>query len=137
MNEIYCLLLGGTVYFLLGSLHLAFTFFGRHFQAREQRVVEAMQSVAPRITAQTTMWRAWIGFNASHSLGAIVLGLFVIVMALDYPTILLGSGRLLALVNGASFFYLFLAWRYWFRTPLIGIGLATGCFLAATWIGMT
>ena len=27
------------------------------------------------ITPQTTLWRAWIGFNASHSLAAILFGL--------------------------------------------------------------
>jgi hypothetical protein len=30
-----------------------------------------------------------------------------------------------------SFAYLAIAVRYWFRTPLIGIALATACFLGA------
>ncbi len=28
-----------------------------------------MQQVSPVITRQTTMWKAWVGFNASHSYG--------------------------------------------------------------------
>jgi len=31
-----------------------------------------------------------------------------------------------------SLIYLYLAHRYWFRTPLLGIALATACFVLAT-----
>jgi hypothetical protein len=33
-----------------------------------------MSEVSPVITKERTMWRAWIGFDASHSMGAILFG---------------------------------------------------------------
>ena len=33
-----------------------------------------MQEVSPVITRETTMWKAWVGFNASHSYGLILFG---------------------------------------------------------------
>ena len=34
-----------------------------------------MKEVSPNLTSQTTMWNAWIGFNAILSLGLMLFGL--------------------------------------------------------------
>jgi hypothetical protein len=34
-----------------------------------------MSQIAPVITKEATMWRCWVGFNASHSMGLILFGL--------------------------------------------------------------
>jgi hypothetical protein len=47
------------------------------------------------LTRQTTMWRAWIGFNASHSMGAVFFGLVYGYLALLHVELLFRSPFLL------------------------------------------
>lgn len=116
---------------LLGTVHLLYTFASNKFQPRDSALAEHMQNVAPVITRQTTVWRAWVGFNASHSLGAMLFGLVYGYLALAAPLALLRDGFLLGL--GVLFLasMAVLAWRYWFRIPLIGISLALLSFVSA------
>ena len=58
----------------LGLLHLLYTFRGPKLHRREPALETQMKIVSPVITRQTTMWKAWVGFNASHSYGAILFG---------------------------------------------------------------
>lgn len=116
---------------LLGSAHLAYTFIGRRLHPRADRVRLAMAAEPLVISRATTVWRAWIGFNASHSQGAILFGLVYGYLALRAPQVLLQSpvlkGAGLAMLLG----YCWLAHRYWFRTPLAGLTLATALYTAA------
>ena len=116
---------------LLGSAHLMFTFRGTRFHPRDASLMAQMQSVSPVLTRQTTMWRAWIGFNASHSYGAMLFGLVYGYLALIHPAFLFSATFLLAL--GAAFLlaYLVLAKRYWFRIPFRGLLLSSALYLAA------
>lgn len=116
---------------LLGTVHLLYTFASNKFQPRDPTLAEHMQNVAPVITRQTTVWKAWVGFNASHSLGAMLFGLVYGYLALAAPLALLRDGFLLGL--GVLFLasMAVLAWRYWFRIPLIGISLALLLFVSA------
>jgi len=59
----------------LGSLHLFYTFHGTKLTPREPALKAEMVRVAPIISRHTTMWKAWVGFNASHSFGAMLFGL--------------------------------------------------------------
>ncbi|MES2297487.1 MAG: hypothetical protein V4582_10615 [Pseudomonadota bacterium] len=109
---------------LLGLLHLFYTFFGNKLHPRQAALLIAMRQDAPRISAQTTMWRAWVGFNASHSLGAILFGLVYGYLALR-PDLLWRAPFLLWLGLAVLLAYLALARAYWFRIPLRAILLAT------------
>jgi hypothetical protein len=114
---------------LMGAAHLFYTFFSRMFHCRDPAVNVAMQSAAPRISADTSMWRAWTGFNASHSLGAMLFGLVYLQLALAHSA-LLAHGSYFALLGAALLAaYAVLAWRYWFRVPLVGITLALGAYI--------
>ena len=70
----------------LGVLHLVYTFAGPKLTPRDPALQVRMSEVHPVITRQTTMWRAWIGFNASHSMGAILFGLVYGFLADAYPS---------------------------------------------------
>ena len=59
---------------VLGLLHLVYTFYGPKFLPRDRDLKTRMQEVSPVITRETTVWKAWVGFNASHSYGAILFG---------------------------------------------------------------
>ncbi len=113
------------VIFVLGVMHLVFTFHGPKFDPRDAELKARMMAVSPVISRQTTMWRAWIGFNASHSYGAILFGLVWAYLALARPVFLFQSVFLLALGLLVLVAYVVLARVYWFSIPFRGITLAT------------
>jgi hypothetical protein len=115
----------------LGLAHLLFTFSGNKLLPRDPALQAAMEANSPRLTSQTTMWRAWIGFNASHSMGALLFALVYGYLALRQPAVLAASVFLRSLGLVYLLGYLVLGWRYWFSTPFRGIALATLLFAAA------
>lgn len=119
------------VLLLLGAAHLLYTFRGTRLHPRDPALRERMQAVSPVITRQTTMWKAWIGFNASHSAGAMLFGLVYGHLAIVQAPVLFGSAFLLGL--GAAFLagFLVLARNYWFSIPFRGLVLATACYAGA------
>lgn len=129
------LILGGTVFCVLGSLHAIYTLLDlrnpRRLVPVDPSVAHAMANSALRLSSgHTDMWRAWIGFNFSHSLGVLLFGALAVLAGArikNLPASILPTLTLIGCV------YLGLAIRYWFRTPAIGVAIGTGCF-AAAWI---
>jgi hypothetical protein len=119
------------VILLLGSAHLWITFRGTKMHPRDAALEAQLRLVSPNITRETTMWKVWIGFNASHSFGGILFGLVYGYLALAHGPMLFHSGFLLVvgllLLGG----YCFLGKRYWFRVPFRGIAFATALYVAA------
>jgi len=123
---------GSAIFLALGTLHLYYTFFSDKFAARNKAVVTEMKNTSPVLTNETTMWNAWIGFNASHSAGAIFIGLINIILVVQYFLVLQNS-LVIQLLNIATLiFYCWLGRKYWFRIPFTGILITTGCFVAAS-----
>ena len=122
---------GSLIYLLLGTIHLLYTFFSTKFTPREASVEGAMQGTSPRLTSETTMWKAWIGFNASHSTGALFFGLINLLFAIQFFTVFKESLILQSITLINSVFYLFLARRFWFRIPFTGILISTACYIIA------
>ena len=120
----YLLTASAAVLLLLGLLHLFYTFHGPKLLPRDAALQERMSSVSPVITRETTMWKAWVGFNASHSFGAILFGLVYGYLALLHPAFLFESGFLLAVGLALLAGYTFLGARYWFSVPFRGIVLS-------------
>ncbi|HEV7575764.1 MAG TPA: hypothetical protein VGO85_06955 [Caldimonas sp.] len=110
---------------VLGLLHLLFTFHGPKLLPRDPALQAHMAGVSPVITRQTTMWKCWVGFNASHSYGLILFGAVYGYLALAHAELLFRSGFLLALGLLVLLGYLVLSGRYFFRTPLRGVIVAT------------
>ena len=110
---------------LLGLMHLLYTFYGPKLLPRDRELQARMQEVSPVITRQTTMWKAWIGFNASHSYGLILFGAVYGYLAMTHSEFLFQSAFLLSIGLILLFGYVFLAKRYFFRIPLRGVLLAT------------
>jgi len=131
MIEQILIVVGATIFGVLGAIHLLYTFFTNKFEAYDPRVTEAMKGTSPVLTRETTVWRAWIGFNASHSLGAMLITAFYLPLAIWHFDLIADSRwfSLLPVVVGLS--YLALARKYWFRIPFVGILLATLCFVGA------
>lgn len=122
------------IVFWLGFMHMRLTFVGDKLTPTDPAVQESMQRVAPVISSETTMWKAWVGFNASHSLGALLFGLIYGYLALVQPALLFQTWFLLAVGTALLGCYSWLGVRYWFSTPLIAIAVAALCFLVgAIW----
>jgi len=130
-------IIGASIFGLLGLVHLVYTFFSQKFYPFNADVKAAMLNTSPKITKETSMWQAWVGFNASHSLGALLFAAIYIPLCIDHFDIVSGTiwFSVLPLVVGVS--YLLLAKRYWFKVPLAGILISSVCFgLAALLINI-
>lgn len=115
---------------LLGLVHLAYTYFGDNLHPRDTDLLARLKTTSPVISSQTSVWKAWIGFNASHGLGAILFGVVFGYLALQQPMLLFHSyflGFTGLIVLGA---YLAMAKLYWFTRPLQGISLAFLSYVA-------
>jgi hypothetical protein len=120
---------------VLGLLHLLYTFYGPMLLPRDRDLKARMEEV-PVITRETTMWKAWVGFNASHSYGAILFGAVYGYLSLVHGAFLFQSTFLLSLGLLLLGAYAFLGKRYWFSVPFRGILLATVLYVIAliiTW----
>jgi hypothetical protein len=113
----------------LGSIHLLYTYWGTKLLPRDAGLIEAMQNTQLRLTAETTVWRAWIGFNASHSLCAIFFGLIYGYLAMAQPELLFRSLYLQAVGLGLLLAFVVLAKLYWFSIPFVGVSLALACYV--------
>ena len=113
----------------LGLVHLLYTFTGSKLLPRDSELLSAMKVAAPVISEETTMWKAWIGFNASHSMGAILFGLIYGYLSLFHAELLFDSVFLM-FVGFAMLTGLFiLGKRYWFSVPFIGITVSLISFV--------
>lgn len=125
----YLWIIGSSIFLLLGLAHLRITYFGKKLYPRNEATENSMRETHLRITKESTMWETWIGFNASHSAGAIFFGVINIILASQYFEILIDSYLLLFLDFVFVLFFLFLAKMYWFKIPFIGILMALVCFV--------
>lgn len=116
---------------VLGSIHLLYTFHGPKLTPRDDGLRAQMEVAHPVLTRQTTMWKAWVGFNASHSLGAMLFGLVYGYFALAQPAMLFASSFLCTLGLVFLLAYLALARAYWFRIPFVGVALSLACYAGA------
>lgn len=129
MTAVASMVTSAAIMLALGVAHLVLTFRGPKLLPRDPALRQAMERVHPVITTQTTMWRAWIGFNASHSMGAILFGLVYGYLALAHGELLLQSVPLQAIGLAMLAGYALLATPYWFITPQIGIGVALASYV--------
>jgi hypothetical protein len=82
-----------------------------------------------------TMWRLWLGFNASHGLGVFSFGLVCLLIAVHDYTLVERIGALQPLTIAFPAVYFVIAIRYWFYGPaLVTVG-ACACFTAAALAG--
>lgn len=114
---------------LLGLTHLLYTFRGPNLHPRDPDLTGRMMAVSPVITRDTTMWRAWVGFNATHSFGLILFGALYGYLATRHSALLFRSWFLLALGFALLLGYAVIAKLYFFTAPLRGILLAAALYL--------
>jgi len=122
---------------LLGLVHLLYTFRGPELRPRDADLQRDMERVSPVLTRETTMWKCWIGFNASHSMSAILFGVIYGWLALVQGTFLFQSPFLLLVGLAFLSSYVVLGRVYWFSIPFRGIVASTALYVCALVIAWT
>ena len=131
MIAIVLMSLSAVVLLTLGVLHLVYTFSGPLLTPRDPTLQARMAEVHPVITRQTTMWRAWLGFNASHSMGAILFGLVYGYLANVRPEVLFSSPFLLGVGLVMLVGFAVLGKLYWFKVPFAGILVSLAAYIGS------
>jgi hypothetical protein len=129
------LILGGAVFGVLGGLHAIYTLLDlrnpRRLVPADPSVAQAMANSAVRMSrGGTDMWRAWVGFNFTHSLGVLLFAALAVWAGSRSNRLPVGILPALTLIGCV---YLVIALRYFYRSPAIGIAIGTACF-AAAWV---
>ena len=119
------------IIFALGALHLLLMYRGVSFSPRDRELESQMKLVAPLISRETTMWRAGVGFHASHSIGAMLFSLTYAFLALEPTQLLFKSPFLLSLGLAYLALLAILCRLYWLRVPFWGMALATSLYVGA------
>ena len=125
------MVLSASIVFTLGVVHFVYTFWGPNLKPRDQALEISMRQISPVITKETTMWRVWVGVNASHGMGLILFGLVFGFLAVAHGQLLFHSPFLLvvglAMLGGLAV----LSKIYFFNAPFTGISVSLVCYIAS------
>jgi hypothetical protein len=119
------------VFAIMGALHLVYTLhdFGerpRYFRPVDRSLLPAMRQTRTAIAPTgRDYWSGILGFNLSHSIGVLLFALLIIVTA-QYQIAWL---KPVLIVLGGVFAAI--AWRCWFRIPMLGSMIGTALMIAA------
>ena len=125
------MVLCASVVLMLGVLHLVSTFWGPSLTPRDPALQISMSQSSLIMTNETTMWRCWVGFNASHSMGLILFGLIFGYLALAHGQLLFRSPFLLAVGLAMLGGLIVLCKVYFFSWPLTGINISLACYVVS------
>ena len=114
---------------LLGLMHLFYTFRGPLLHPRDPELTARMMAVSPVISGETTMWRTWVGFNATHSFGLILFGALYGYLAIRHSVFLFHSWFLLTLGFALLLGYSVISKLYFFTGPFRWVVLAAALYL--------
>jgi hypothetical protein len=117
-----------SIFFCLGILHGVLTLrdlqYPRTFTPPDPQLRQEMERSSIAIHPQTNLWRAWLGFNLSHSLGLVIFaGAGITIGLLDF-SIYARSILLQSCFLSIAIIYLILSIKFWFVSPVIGSGIA-------------
>lgn len=122
---------GAIIITILGSTHLYYTFFTDKFSSPNERVIEEMKRSFPNLTKEMTIWKAWISFNATHSVGAMFIGIINLYLALKYFSILMDDHFFFLFTIITILFYAWLALKFWFRFISAAVIIVLICFISS------
>jgi hypothetical protein len=129
--------IAGLFYVALGAIHAIFTLLDERHPRRlapdDPAVVTAMQASRMKLSrGATTMWQAWISFNLTHSLAALLMGSACLIVMAHLGLFVFSPWALFALA-GVSASFALIGLRYWFGIPRAGTLIATAS-LTAAWL---
>lgn len=128
------LILGCSVFVILGIGHATLMLFSTKFEPRDPDLLTQLKSSKTGLSKTGNMWNGIKGFHLSHSLGLVIYGWFYITLALENPSYLRSSAILNSGLLLVPVIYIYLAHRYWFSVPrncfVVALGLLA---VSLTW----
>jgi hypothetical protein len=128
-------IVGASIFLILGILHGVLTLQDlrdpRTFTPPDQNLRQAMQESNIAIHPHTNLWKAWLGFNLSHSLGLVIFGGSFLAIGLCYFQAFAQIFWLQGCALLISTAYLVMSLKFWFAQPAIGAGIGLTCFAIA------
>ena len=131
------MVLSASIILTLGVTHLFYTFWGPLLTPRDPALQISMSQTSPVLTKETTMWRCWVGFNASHSMALILFGLVFGFLALAHGQLLFQSPFLLAVGLTMLVGFVVLCKVYFFSAPLAGVSISLVSYVASIVLSRT
>jgi hypothetical protein len=135
----YLFLAGAVPFVVLGLAHALATPVAidrpKGLSPADTGLATAMAETRLVLTRRTNMWLAWVGFNFSHSLGALLFGVVVLMIGRSAASFAAEGRVFVPLAVVVSSAYLILALRYWFRTPILGCALSVVLFVSSWLVG--
>ena len=125
------MVLSASIIFALGVVHFLYTFWGQKLTPRDPALQISMSQISPVITKETTVWRCWVGFNASHSMGLVLFGLVFGFLALAQGQLLFRSPFLLVVGLAMLAGFAVLSKVYFFSAPFTGVSISLACYVAS------
>jgi hypothetical protein len=125
------MVVSASILFTLGVVHFVYTFWGLMLTPRDHALQISMSQISPVITKETTMWRCWVGFNASHGMGLILFGLVFGFLAVAHGQLLFQSPFLLVVGLAMLGGFVVLCKIYFFSVPFTGISISLACYIAS------
>lgn len=125
----------GFIFLSMGAMHGALTLRDLStptaFTPPDIALRRAMQASSIRLNRRINLWRAWLGFNLTHSLGLVLFGGAFVYVGIYAPVAFASSLLLQAVAVAVSAIYLALCVAFFFATPTIGSSLGLACFVLA------
>ncbi len=122
---------GSAIIAIMGVLHLRGTFFRNALHPRSEKLEAEMKTAPLVLTDKLMMWKSWIGFNATHSSGAIFTGVLNFYLAYRYFHVLQADIFFPLLTILMTGFYVWVAGKYWFKTVLLLLSVALLLFMVS------
>ena len=104
----------------------------RAFTPRDPALRQAMQQSSIGLHPTINLWRAWLGFNLTHSLGLVLFGSAFLHVGIFEPTAFASSLLVQAVAVLVSAIYLVLSLAFFFSKPVISSTIGLVCFLVAS-----
>jgi hypothetical protein len=129
------LIIGSGIFILLGVIHTIYTLQDldepRNFTPPDKELRHAMQKSAVALNPAINLWKAWLGFHFSHSLGLLMFGGAALYISVFHPSVFLQSRLLQLFFVLIPMIYLALSLKFWFVSPAVFCGISMACFLLA------
>jgi len=122
--ETTLLILGCSVFVILGIGHAALMLFTTKFEPRDPGLLAQLKSSKAGLSKTGNLWNGIMGFHLSHSLGLVIYGGFYSTLAIENPSYLQSSMILNLGLVLVPVIYIYLAHRFWFSVP-------RNCFVVA------
>jgi hypothetical protein len=131
---------GAAIFLLMGLAHGVMTLLDlrrpRFFAPSDRRLIQALEQTSLGLTRRAVFWRAWLGFNLSHSLGLALFGggLIYLSQAEGWEA-MRGTVTAAGIVIAVAYFIM--AVRFWFAVPAVGAGVGTLLLIGSWLLGRT